>query len=309
MENGVNFLEGWIRRLLALPPGELAARYCTPAERDETIERELEALKAPHVPPHDRYRSIGEAPDRLLRDLHRRLRGTACEQSIWGAVVFELAHPLPDDVAHDLVDRADDLELLLEKIGHTRQSDAVQWRLAGRVDEALLTLGVEIYADPARDAAAFRGFMERAAEQPSRAYGWLLDTLVRREPSSPEKERLLADALERHPDRESLRALLEETRLLTRARDPALDAGEAEALFATGEPGVLRALAGNPGTPTGMLERLHATGGRTILLALAENPSAPTELLRALAHLEPTRRQRRIRDLARIALKVRGERP
>lgn len=220
MENGVNFLERWIRRLLALPPGELAARYCTPMAHDEVIERELEALealKAPHVPPDDRYRSIGEAPDALLRELHLRLRGMACEQAIWSAVVFALAHPLPDDVAHDLVDRADDLEVPIDKLGHTRQSDAVQWRLAGRVDEALLTLGVEIYADPARDAAASHGFMERAAEQPSSAYGWLLDTLVRREPSSPEKERLLTDALERHPDRESLRALLEETRLLARA--------------------------------------------------------------------------------------------
>ncbi|MDP9351208.1 MAG: hypothetical protein M3P51_06685, partial [Chloroflexota bacterium] len=237
MSGGANFLEAWVGRLLAMPPAELAARYCDPQPREEdgevyyytpdAAEHELETLKGPYVPAGDPYRKIGEVPDELLRELHRRLRGTGCEQPVWCAVASELARPLPDDVADDFLDRAGELELLTLTLGHTRQGDRAQWRLAELVEEALLTLGIEFYRDPERDASELRSLLERFRDR--KGYGWLLDTLVRRDPSSPEKERVLREAVERHPEREKLRRTMEEARLLRRAADPGIGVDEARA--------------------------------------------------------------------------------
>lgn len=287
---GSDFLEEWLMRLLDLPLQEIERRYCaqyvhrSPEEMDglyapsEIALEEIAALKEAYVGKGYRAERLGHLPEEALRRLHAAIRGSVCETPLWGAVLLELAHPLPDEVVGDLIDRG----VATYALGHTRQSDPVQWRLAGLSDNALVTLGVDLYTDPDYATSEFGTLLQRFGNPPHTGYTWLLDTLVRRDPSSPEKEQLLREAVDSHPDREKLQHLMEVRRHEAQARDESLGADELQTLYATAEPDVWRALAGNPNTP------------RETLLRLSE-----------AAHVK---RAKEIRALARANLQSRGER-
>lgn len=248
-ECGGNYLEAWVLSLLARPLEDLATSYA----EDHTARDWLEERRAGQAENPYAYARIGVVPEETLRALHRKLRGSACEDMLWGAVVSQLAHPLPDDVADDLIDR----EVALTALGHSRQSDAIQWRLAPFYPEALLTISQELYRDPARSPAEFRAMLDRFA--PRREYGgseWMLrNLLLGGGASSPEKERALVETILAHPYGE-LHRIVELRRLEERAADETLSREEIEALYATNEPTVWRALAANPSTPTALLQAL-----------------------------------------------------
>lgn len=260
-----NFLQVWVNRLLERPLDVVIERYCKPEAREEdgdiyhyppaAAEKEVELLKAAYGTSDEAYRT-GEVGARSLLELHERLRCTVCEDPIWDVIVRELAHPLPDEIANDLIDRG----VAIEMLGHSRQSEPVQWRLASFYPEALLTLGIELYTDPNRDVSEFRALMDTLLEaHPGR--DWLLGTLLRRDPFSPEKERVLTEALDRYPDSPGVRRMREVRPLLLRARNPSITAEEAEALLATREPEVLEQLANNPATSGDLLRAMTATRG------------------------------------------------
>lgn len=262
-----NPLERWVLSLVDRPLQELIRRYGAPERRLEedgeayehpnrAAERELEDLYASGVSDVDSGRVAGAASAEALRRLHAKLRGTPAEQRVWAAVIGELTHPLPDDVADDLIDR----EVAIDQLGHSRQSDLVQWRLAEFYDEALLTLGKELYARHERGLEEFQSVLDTG--RTGRAnYPWLLESLADLRASSPEKEQAYLRALEDHPDREWALRTRRVRALENQAHDETVTPEQAEALHATGEPEVWLALAGNPATPTHILEQLAGVAG------------------------------------------------
>ncbi len=225
--------------------------YCPPDVAAEEVER----LKASYGTSDEPYRT-GEVTAKSLIALHETLRGTVCEDPIWDVIIGELAHPLPDGIANDLIDRG----VAIDMLGHSRQSEPVQWRLASFYPEALLTLGTELYTDPKRDVSEFRALIDTLLDaHPGR--DWLLGTLLRRDPSSPEKEQVLVEALDRYPDSPDVRRMREVRPLLLSARKPAITSEEAQALLATREPEVLEQLAANPATPGEVVRAMTTTKG------------------------------------------------
>jgi hypothetical protein len=73
---------------------------------------------------------------------------------------------VPTHVAHDLIDR----KVIVSQLGHTRQNEEIQWRLASLVDEALLTLVYDLFTDPKYTASELEKLLARHPE-----HFWLLE--------------------------------------------------------------------------------------------------------------------------------------
>ncbi|MFB9330699.1 hypothetical protein ACFFSY_32565 [Paenibacillus aurantiacus] len=203
----------------------------------------------------------------LLLDLHRELKHTAAEETVWRKLVLLYRKPLPPSIAFDLIDR----NLAVVELGHTRQEVHVMWKLAGIVDEALLTLAIEVYVNPAfglkETELLFDSYDQRT---------WMLETLIRQEPSAPEKRALLEAAIQRNTHADSLRRLLVSADRERLARRSDLPAETYDALFETNDP--------------------------RVWLSLSQNPSTPVELLRRFLQAKDIPNARRIRESARLHL-------
>lgn len=140
----------------------------------------------------------------------------------------------------------------LDELGHRQGPRILLEKLANEANypEAILTLAIQFYTDSSIAVEEFNGFLRRHADN-----DWMLETLVRRQESSAEKERLLHGTILLHPEADRLRHLMEVNRLSHRAAR-ADDLEEIERLYSTGEPDVWLALAGNSATPRRLLERL-----------------------------------------------------
>lgn len=158
-------------------------------------------------------------------------------------------HP---DTPHDLLLEIYESGLCLDDLGHRQGPRVLLEKLANeaKYPEAILTLAIQFYTDSSITVDEYNGFLRRHADN-----DWMLETLVRRQGSSAEKELLLEGAIGLHPEANRLRHLMEVNRWSQRAARAA-DPEEIERLYSTGEPAVWLALAGNGATPRRLLEQL-----------------------------------------------------
>lgn len=131
----------------------------------------------------------------LVTRLHERTRGASWEADLWLWLLQSLPGGVPEAVVHDLIDR----EIAIEAIGHCKLSDAALWRLAGRVDEALLTLAKRRYVSERCTADQFEEVLHAFPE-----HEWMLTSLPGLLPSSRHKAVRLAEYIREHPRRDEL---------------------------------------------------------------------------------------------------------
>lgn len=164
---------------------------------------------------------------------------------------FSLHPATPDELLLEIYESG----LCLDELGHRKGPRILLERLANetKYPEAIVTLGLQLYTDSATSADEFDRFLNQHAD-----HFWTLETLVRQNASSAEKESLLEVVIAAHPETASLTHQLEVSRLRKSAQD-ASDAQEIERLYATGEPAVWLTLAKNRFTPRAVLERLAET--------------------------------------------------
>lgn len=85
-----------------------------------------------------------EITEDMLFELYNEIKNSDVEETVWRKVVFLHKKPLSKQIAFDLIDR----KIALMELGHTRQDYEVMWKLAEMVDEALLTLAIDVYTKP-----------------------------------------------------------------------------------------------------------------------------------------------------------------
>ena len=187
-------LEDWARGVLETPISTLNRRFGNwKWEKEEALRDSIEKL-----PFFTIYRSVfRQISPSLLLELHQKLREQKCEQMFWGVILEKLEHPLPDEIALDLIERFEANDYVIHKLGHSRQSDRVMWKLAPLVDEALLTLARSCYADSERDLSEFEKILKLFPN-----HEWMFDSVGHCSASSIEKRRAYEKAIENHPKRE-----------------------------------------------------------------------------------------------------------
>ncbi len=185
-------LEDWARGILEVPTPALNRCYGSWKKEDE-LRKSIENL-----PFFSRYRPVFRsilAP--TLRELHQKLRGHKCEEVIWTVILESLDHALPDEIALDLIERYSPNRRVILMLGHSRQNDAVMWKLAPLVDEALLTLAKSFYTESNRTLEE----LEKALRW-FPTHEWMLESLGHCSASSLEKRLAYEKAIEEHPQRE-----------------------------------------------------------------------------------------------------------
>ena len=184
-----------------------------------------------------------------------------------------LAHPFaPESVLLDFCDRGE----FLTELGHRKGPLSLLERLAERGQrEAILSLGLAYYQDPAHDRETFEGFLGRYGKDT-----WLLETLARAQTVSEEKKAALTVYVN---STGVFREPFEEIERSTRLASLAAEVTDPEAL-----------------------QQLHASGDPNVLRQIAANPATPEELLRQLADLKGIKHAVEIRTLARGNLSRRG---
>jgi hypothetical protein len=182
------------------------------------------------------------------RAVQRHAHGPNEEQAY---LPWLLEHPeAPESVLLDFCERG----LYLDDLGHRSGPRRLLERMATkhRYPEAILTLGRQLYTEPAESVSALRAFLAEHRDLP-----WLFTSLAHQEARPPEKEAVLLDLAGDLPGREEVQAIRAVRRQEMRAA-VATDAGEIEQLYRLREPAVWRALAGNPHTPVQLLQELSA---------------------------------------------------
>lgn len=188
-----------------------------------------------------------EITEDTVFEVYKTVKNTDVEKIVWRRLVFLYDKPLPKQIVFDLIDR----KIALLHLGHTKQHYEVMWKLAEIVDEALLTLAIDIYTKRnfgiEETEILFNKFYDHT---------WMLETLIRNEPSSIEKRRLLEAALQKNKNADSLQRLLTVVDNAKLARRDDLSMEEFNALFQMNEPHVWLSLSINPKTPAYILNRL-----------------------------------------------------
>lgn len=139
--------------------------------------------------------SVADGLGGLLTRLHERTRGAVWEEELWFWLLQFLPGGLPDAIAHDLIDR----EIAIDALGHCNLGDGALWRLADRVDEALLRLAKRRYVSEQYTADAFEEVLHAFPQ-----HEWTLMSLPSLPASDREKVERLAAYIRRHPRREEL---------------------------------------------------------------------------------------------------------
>jgi hypothetical protein len=189
-----------------------------------------------------------------------------------------LTHPqAPEEALLRLCEQG----LYLDDLGHRQGPRSLLEMLAFRYHypEAVLTLGKQIYANPAESASVLHDFLRRQLDQ-----SWLFESLAGATASSPEKEQVFLDVARQLPVWERVRDVYAQRQDESRAA-AAVDAAEIERLYHLRQPSILRGLARNPHTPESILKELCAAKGhkfaREIRNAAAATLSQRSRALRS----------------------------
>jgi hypothetical protein len=242
------YLANWIDGVLAQPKSVLARKY-NRAHRSAAMD-EVEQLHKSNDLSYP-VRQPADLPDGLLDQLAVKLRGSSAESPIWGAVIVHLGQPLPPAIATDLLER----RIAFDTLGHSRQVDEVQWKLAEVYPEALLTLAIDRYTLSQYSLADLQAVLTSFRDND--AYRSVLALLAELyEASSPEKEQAYLAAVAQHPDAERLLSAYRLHQREVQARSTSLTPEQAQELLLTGIPGILERLASNPQTPEELLHQL-----------------------------------------------------
>lgn len=240
-------LEELLKEILRTPLSLLSKRYFRQRHGNEALC--LLRLKADQIIASESDESArGETVrDEVLFALWQKLRGTKTEQVLWQALIPALLRPLPLAIARDLLDR----KIAFNALEHTRQADEVQWRLANSSEAVVLRLAKECYLNSEQSVSDFTRLLQTFSASPK-----TLTSLLELEPTSLEKEQILLTVVRQQPDAFFLFHVREVRLMIVRAQRQPLNLADAQTLYATGEPKVLRALASNPSTPRSLLLEL-----------------------------------------------------
>ena len=116
----------------------------------------------------------------VMREALRIVRGKPWEESFWEEVNIL---GLPSDVVTDLIGR----KVALSDLGHMILEDALLWKLADEVDEALLTLAKRRYLSALYDADRLEEVLHAYPD-----HEWMLWSLAQLVPDSGEKAKRLS---------------------------------------------------------------------------------------------------------------------
>lgn len=135
-----------------------------------------------------------EVLDGMLETLVPLVRGTPWEPVLWRYLLPCVPCVIPSHVVDDLIAR--DVEVVL--LGHQPLRDIDLWKLV-EVEEALLTLAIRRYANPEYDSGEFEEVLFSA-----RGQDWVLESLIRRDPSDTGKLDILASFVSQSDEKDSL---------------------------------------------------------------------------------------------------------
>jgi hypothetical protein len=188
---------------------------------------------------------LDEAGTSLFREAVRREIANRHEDCLrWFC-----SHPdTPEDVLLEIYESG----LCRDDLGHRKGPRALLERMANEASypESVLTLAIQFYTDADESDGRFERFIQQHNDDQ-----WMLETLVRRSASSPEKESLLERVIASHPQADRLQNLIHVHRARRRAAKTD-DRQEMASLYTMGDPGVWLALAGNRAVPRSLLEQL-----------------------------------------------------
>ncbi|WP_433890900.1 hypothetical protein [Streptomyces sp. CA-111067] len=285
----------------------------------------------------ERAAAVAEASGAQLREIVEAVVAEGYEELGSGFV----GNPgIPEDYLLELCERG----LLIDALGHRAGPRRLLARMCElhRYPEAVLTLGLELYRDPAVPPGEFAGFVGRYLYV---SEGWLLRALAEATPDSALKQAMYEDALgaatsaharqaagvharhlaneagadavqlarflDRHPDAQVLVLPLD-----SRVPDPARSDLLESRARASADPRVREALrrreqrrdASGPSLDAEAAAVLAATGTPDVLLLLAANPRTPRPILRELSLRRTSPGARAIRSAAARTLRSQGRR-
>jgi hypothetical protein len=117
-----------------------------------------------------------------LFEIYNKVRDTPIEEAVWSKLISIYETPLPEGIVNDLINR----RIAIIELGHSKQEVEVMWRLAELVEEALLTLAIEIYTNASfndeETEKLFKKFFHNT---------WMMETLAYKKPSSQNKKKYL----------------------------------------------------------------------------------------------------------------------
>ena len=153
------------------------------------IEQDARAMSGPWMPP-PQCRVIDEIIDTLVP----LVRGQSWEPALWRYLLPHIPSVIPTSLVDDLIAR--DIEVVL--LGHQLLRDVDLWKLV-EVEEALLTLAIRRFVNTDYDFGEFEEVLYSTSN-----HGWVLESLVRQDPSDHEKLDVLASYVSRSPERDVL---------------------------------------------------------------------------------------------------------
>jgi hypothetical protein len=303
---------------------------------------------------HDLYRTLESADDTvpLWNAVHRAAAVAEASATQLRHVVDSVVAEGHEDVGGGFVHNPNmSEEYLLElcdrgvltcELGHRRGPRALMERMCAvhRCPEAVLTLGLDLYRDPAVPPAEFAGFVHRYRDVSA---GWLLRTLSEVTPDSPLKQAAYENALDATTTAGRVRAAAYHARHLANegsagpehlARfldrhtgadvlvmlldSPVPDRAHSELIESrarqSSDPRVSDALrrrrhrgkASSPSLDAETAAALAATGAPDVLLLLAANPRTPEPVLRELSLHRAFAGARAVRNAATRTLGLAG---
>lgn len=146
-------------------------------------------MSGPWMPP-PQCRVIDEIIDTLVP----LVRGQSWEPALWRYLLPHIPSVIPTSLVDDLIAR--DIEVVL--LGHQLLRDVDLWKLV-EVEEALLTLVIWRFVNTDYDCGDFEEVLYSTSD-----HGWVLESLVRQDPSDHEKLDVLASYVSRSPERDVL---------------------------------------------------------------------------------------------------------
>lgn len=188
-----------------------------------------------------------ELTEDILFEIYNEAKNTDGEEEVWKKLISLYDKPLPKQIAFSLIDR----NIAIMDLGHSKQEYDVLWRLAEIVDEALLTLAVGVYTQLTFGHEEMELLLNKYDN-----HNWMMESLIYKQPSSPEKRRLLEAAIKRNMDADRLQRLLTVVDTAKYASRNDLTLEEFQSLFETKEPYVWLSLSQNPNTPVDILNKL-----------------------------------------------------
>ena len=302
-------LEDWIKQLLTQHLAELNRKY----DYRGTAEQEVQSFA--DAQPRS-YRSADVSTE-TLHGLHQKIREQECESSIWNAIIFPLRDPLPTSIAHDLIDR----EVIVSQMGHTRQNDEIQRRLASLVDEALLTFVWDMFRSSVYTAIDLENLLSQHPDNLWLLNQWEHWALLNTQVGEREKEIVFHRWAWQHPHREfptHLRHLFDVPGperyleiMADKERERARIAREAEEERLQAEQAIearrleMQHLSQRELTPT-EIQAIFSAQASDELLAIARNPHLPVEWLQKLINCYGIKGARQIREAVQENLRAKS---